>query len=238
MATIFCFACGRRVPADSTFCPYCGARQERAVPVARPSSSTLHPVVVAAFLLFFPPVGLILMWTSTDWDPDVKWGISGLFFPPLWLRFLWKVWWLPYAVGAFLAALILHAMIFGGFSTTGGIVILLLIAILLVLTSPRPSKPAEAPADVATGLREAIGHKLDLCHDLIAEIEQTVALDLLPADSPVRLLYARALEQRSEALDLLNRAASQRELLAVDERVSRTLSDLRAVKDGLPAAGG
>ena len=35
--------------------------------------------VIIAFLIFFFPVGLFLMWKYTNWDKKVKWSITGLF---------------------------------------------------------------------------------------------------------------------------------------------------------------
>src|ERR687885_81273 len=114
-APMYCHACGRRIPAGSAYCSHCGAAQGRSA--VRDRSGMNSALTVLALIIFFP-VGLILMWCSTDWDDDLKWAISGLFFPPLWLRFLWKVPWLPYALGALLAALTIQGAVFHGISVT------------------------------------------------------------------------------------------------------------------------
>lgn len=201
-----------------------------------PPRSDLPSVLVALLLIFFPPLGLILMWTSTDWSSDVKWGLSGIFFPPLWLRFLWKVWWLPYAVGAILAAVTLQAAIFGGFSAAGAVAILTIIAIVLLLTlgSQRSGKPEVH--DLGAQLRQTIDDKLDLCNNLIADIEADLSLDLLPFNNPARARYTRALEMRSQGQELFQRATTQPQLVEADSRVSRALRELRSVRDGIASS--
>ena len=76
--------------------------------------------------------------------------------------------------------------------------------------------------------------RLDACDDLIADIEGSVALDLLPASAHARQLYTRALEMRSEGARLFGRAVSLQELRAADERITTALHELRAVRDGIP----
>jgi hypothetical protein len=196
-------------------------------------SSEIPSVLVALLLIFFPPLGLILMWTSTDWSSDVKWGISGIFFPPLWLRFLWKVWWLPYAVGALLAAVTLQGAIFGGLSVAGAVAILTIIAIVLLLTLGSQRSGKQEVHDFGSQLRQTIDDKLDLCNNLIADIEADLSLELLPANNPARARYIRALEMRSQGQELFQRAATQPQLVEADTRISRALRELRSVRDGI-----
>src|SRR5947209_10854460 len=127
---MYCHTCGQRVPQGAAFCPSCGGSLQ---PIA-PRRQSLHPVLVVLSMLLFPPLGFILMWAATDWPSDVKWAISGFFFPPLWLRFLWKVDWLPYAAGALLAGFVLDKALFDEFSFGGAMAILLVIAVVLLVT--------------------------------------------------------------------------------------------------------
>jgi hypothetical protein len=76
-----------------------------------------------------------------------------------------------------------------------------------------------------------IESKVDTCHDLIAQIERTLSIDLLPADAPARRQYMHALEMRSEAMALYERATSRPELLAADARLSRAIEELRTARD-------
>lgn len=224
---MYCHACGQVIPAGSLFCSHCGSTQQ----VAAPRRDTVPSVLVALALIFFPPLGLILMWTSTDWDSDVKWGISGLFFPPLWLRFIWRVWWLPYAIGGLLALAILRDAS-DGLSTVSA-VLLGLIALILFLTFNSQRRTRFKRRTRLEGLRAAIERKLEYCHDLIAEIEGRQAL----GDTGVRRLQSRymaALEMRSQGNRLLEHARSRQELLAADHQISRALNEFRAIHDGLP----
>lgn len=227
---MYCHACGRRLPARSAFCPSCGAAQP--VAPAPPPRSTIHPALITLALVFFFPLGLILMWTSSDWDDDVKWAITGFIFPPLWTRFLWKIPWLPYAFDAFIAALLLNGVINHGLSLVAAVLILTVITLWLLVT--RPSGRKSAAPDAVTALRQEVEERLDACNDLIADIEGGVALDLLPASAHARQLYARALEMRSEGARLFGRAVSMQELRRADERITTALHELRAVRDGIP----
>ena len=80
-------------------------------------------------------------------------------------------------------------------------------------------------------VREAIEEKLDECHDLIAEIEADLSLDLLPVGTPLRGRYVEALELRSTGQDLLRGATTRRELTMAENRIDRALRDLRLVRD-------
>jgi hypothetical protein len=173
------------------------------------------------------------MWTSTDWDSDVKWAISGIFFPPLWLRFLWKVPWLPYAIGLLLAGITLQAALFGNFSPAATVAILGTILVILMFTLgtqfPRKGRrPQLSPRQT-----RAVEEKLNACDALIAEIESDLSLELLPITSPQRRRYARALELRAEGNELFRRADDPGELAAAEGRITGALRELRSIHDGI-----
>jgi hypothetical protein len=228
-ATMYCHACGGRIPAGSAYCSHCGAAQGH---LPRDRSGTNSALVILALIFFFP-LGLVLMWTSTDWNTDLKWAISALFFPPLWLRFLWKVPWLPYAVGALLAALTIQGAVFGGISVVGAIAILTVITVILLFTLGMQRPRKRAGADMNEEQYRAVEEKLDACDDLIADIEADLSLELLPIGSPERQRYVRALEMRSEGRELFQRAATPRELVAAEGRVTGALRELRALRNGI-----
>jgi hypothetical protein len=56
---------------------------------------------------------------------------------------VWKVPWLPYAVGALLAAVTIQGAIFGGIAASGAIAILVVITVILLFTlgMQHPRKP-------------------------------------------------------------------------------------------------
>ena len=76
-------------------------------------------------------------------------------------------------------------------------------------------------------LRVTVEADLQRCHEIIAEIESTIALDLLPAGSSARMIYARALEMRREALQLLGDTHRDEDLRRARGLVMRALEDLR-----------
>jgi hypothetical protein len=224
----YCYACGGRLSNGPRFCPHCGAAQG---PVQH-HRSTVPVVVVALMLLFFFPLGLLVMWTSTDWDDDVKWAISGLFFPPLWLRFLWKIWWLPYVAGVLAAALTIRGALLGGLSWTGGFAILAVIAVVLFITwSVQRSKQPDAVE--IPDLTEAAEQALTACDEVIAELETNSVLALLPTSSPELAQYGHALELRSHGRELLERSATPRDVARAERRLSEALHELESLRDSL-----
>ncbi|MGI8825924.1 MAG: hypothetical protein ACR2JC_09805 [Chloroflexota bacterium] len=152
------------MPAGSAFCPGCGASQHLPAP-----RSSVPAGIIAALLLLMPPIGLILMWTSSAWDDDVKWAISGIFFPPLWLRFLWKISWLPAAVMALIALALTDAVVQGGMSVVGAIAIVAMVAMILLLIRPSQRK-AQSVEGSGVSLRHLVEGKLAACDDVIADL--------------------------------------------------------------------
>jgi len=189
---------------------------------------------IALTLVFFPPIGLILMWSSSGWSDDLKWGISGIFFPPLWLRFLWRIPWLAYAAMGGVAVLLVSA-IRSGFPIVAAVAILIAVVVFLLLLKPAQPAPRRKAQEPSAELRRQIEAKVDACNDLIADIEGTVDLDLLPSTSPWRRRYNRALEMRSTGLGLLDEGGN---LWAADQRLSEALLELRVVRKGLSEGEG
>ena len=69
---MYCRHCGQPIPVDPTFCPRCGQPQgAQPAPVQGGINSAW---IILAFIVF-PPLGYILMWTSSHWSSAVKWAI-------------------------------------------------------------------------------------------------------------------------------------------------------------------
>src|SRR5947209_16420548 len=95
---MYCRNCGQQVPEDAKYCPSCGADQGTAG-----NRGIATPWIVLALLLF-PPLGIVLLFTSSRLSANTKWFLGGLFFTPLWARFLWQRPWPPATKLALLAA--------------------------------------------------------------------------------------------------------------------------------------
>jgi len=74
---------------------------------------------------------------------------------------------------------------------------------------------------------------LNSCHDMIQEIESSILLDLLPPESRTRLLYARGLETRSQAAELLSERVTDVQLTRAYSLVVQALEDFRSAKEHL-----
>jgi hypothetical protein len=192
---------------------------------------------VVLSLLFFPPFGFVLLWAATDWPSDVKWAVSGIFFPPLWLRFLWKVDWLPYVAGALLAGFVADKAIFGPLSAGGAIAIILLIAVILLVTFGVQRSRERAQEPDLTPLRRAIEEKLDLSNEIIAQIEADRSLDLVPARLPIHDRYMEALNLRSQGQERFARAAALADLVEANYRLEGALAGLRSIQRELSDEG-
>jgi hypothetical protein len=70
---------------------------------------------------------------------------------------------------------------------------------------------------------------------LIAEIEGTIALDLLPDRASERLHYRRALETRAEGAENLHQAANADAMSLANDKLSRAVAGLVATRDALVA---
>lgn len=226
MDDLYCRKCGNPLAADAAFCQRCGAALQP--PMTR-SGSVNSALVIVALILFFP-IGLYLMWAHSDWDADVKWGISGLLLPPLWTRFLWRARW-PLAIKVLLAAALLALVevvdveVFG-IAGSGPAAILIINILVTFLVARSVMNVRSEHGD----LRAIIESKLDTCHQLIAEVEAGGEMELLPAGSSLRRRYIQALEMRSEGMSLFEGAQSRPDLVAADARISRALDELRATR--------
>lgn len=222
---MYCRYCGSAIPADAAFCPHCGNSQ----PAKAVSKGGLPDWLIVALLIFVPPLGWILMWTSSRWKVDVKAVVT---FPPAWPILFWRLSWPPLQRLALIAALVAATVLWfgsvaGPTAATAILFVIVVIAALVIMTS----RPREAPDTGLDQLRQMIESKVDTCHDLIDQIERTLAFDLLPSDSPVRSQYMHALEMRSEGMALFERATTRPDLVAADARLSRAMEELRTARD-------
>lgn len=81
--------------------------------------------------------------------------------------------------------------------------------------------------------RSSIVAGLDACHELIAEIETGIGLDLIPPQSPARMRYVRCLEARREVAETLTHSNSVTELHRAHDLIVRVLHELRVTKQHL-----
>lgn len=230
---MYCSNCGTRLPDDAVYCPACGAAQDGSTRREKVG----HPLSAAFVILaFFPPIlGLIPLWILAPWRRDTKLAVSLGLMPPivpqLWGPVIWRQQWTRELRVLAVAAIFLGDPLLLGYVAgfTAGLIAWITTILVLVVWVLVARGRAEPQAGETA--RQRIEGKLDACDDLIAEIEHTVALDLLPAGSPVREHYVRALEMRSEGFGLLQRASTERELVAADRAITRALQELRATRD-------
>lgn len=187
------------------------------------------PAIILALVLFFP-VGLILLWKS-DWTEDTKWSVTGLLLWPLWIRTVLRQHW-PNSmkVLASVALVLGYAAMFTRLSGAA----LLLVGLPAFAWTLWQSRSVSDVGSANAPAREGVRMTLDRCHDVIAEIESTIALDLLPAKSWLRDRYIQALEIRQEAANLLSSTDSRVGVENAREKAERALSLLIEVKQGLP----
>ncbi len=238
---MYCHNCGLHLGEAANFCPRCGADQGQAT---RDTGGIATPWIILALILL-PPLGLLLMFTSSRWSNDTKWWVGGLFFAPLWTRFLWRRRWPPAVKVGLLSVLavayLLTVAAWTGASAAFWITVLTIIAVVFIVRSKGAQPREEAEGRTSQpALRAAVRAKLDSCHDLIAQIEGNTVLDLFPLSSPARQRYVQALELRAGAMDLYERANNERDLRAADARANEALRELTAAQDALwsgPDAG-
>jgi predicted nucleic acid-binding Zn ribbon protein len=224
---MYCRYCGATIPADGAFCPQCGKAQD--ADVARKSG--IPTWLIITLLIFFPPAGFILMWLS-NWKRWVKIFLTGFLFPPIWLLLLWEM---PFSdevkagiiTGLVAANSLWLAPVAGATATIAFLIVTVVLGTLWIQSIRRSKSVVD---DGTAALRRMIDSKVDTCHDLIAEIEGTLAFDLLPSDSPLRRQYMHALEMRSEGMELYERAASRPDLVAADARLTRAVEELRTAR--------
>lgn len=236
---MYCRHCGRSIPNDAKYCPACGLEQDGGMRSGHP----LPSAVIILALILLPPLGLLLMWTSSRWSDDTKWLVSGLFFAPLWLRFLWRAHW-PVAVklgaaGAFMIAFFLTLLVYAGRGVALWLTLATLV-LLFVLFRSHFAHPSAAGEDTAerrlAARRQAVEATLDSCHAIIAEIEEHTVFDLFPPSSVQRRQYMEALEVRSHAMSLFQHAATQEDLAAAEARATEARNRLQSAQDGLWSA--
>lgn len=231
---MYCRDCGQQVPEGARYCPNCGADQGATRHQPR---GVATPWIILALVLF-PPLGLLLVFTSSRWSDQAKWMVAGFFFTPLWARFLWQRRWPPTVklalLAAFMAAYFLAILSFTGVGSAVFISILTIVTLFFVIRSKGAQPRAQADDGAGwTNLRGTVASKLESCHDVIAEIEEHTVFDFFPMASPERRQYLAALEARSEAMDLYERAHTDADLAAADARATEALHGLKAAQDSL-----
>jgi hypothetical protein len=231
---LYCRDCGQPVPAGAKYCPGCGAEQGESI--RRPKGIATPWIILA--LILFPPLGFLLMFTSSRWSDDTKWIVGGFFFTPLWARFLWQRQWPPAVkiglLAAFLAAYAVVMVAIAGPSAAVWIVLVTVVALFFILRSKGAQPQSQAgTATGQTNLRSVVQSKLDSCHDLIAQIEEHTIFDFFPMSSPERRQYLAALEVRAEAMELYERADTGSDLAAADQRATEALNELTSAQDAL-----
>jgi hypothetical protein len=228
MSQLDCGSCGRALSPDDANCPVCGLGVGGGVESGS-ARVRVDSVAVILALIFVFPLGLYLMWRSSDWSTGVKWGISGLFLPPLWGYFIWRL------HASLALKLVLSTALVGlvelfdinaiGISGTALGIILVLNVVTLVLMA-RASFGVEAEDRMR---HHAIERKLDACHELIAQIE----LSPLPVGSRLHTTYLHALDMREEGAHLLDESLYKDCLREADSLLTGALAELTAVSRGL-----
>jgi hypothetical protein len=231
---MYCRHCGQQVPADARYCPSCGADQ--GTTENRPQGIATPWIILA--LLLFPPLGVVLLFTSSRLSANTKGFLGGLFFTPLWARFLWQRPWPPAAklalLAAFTAAYFVALVAFIHLTAAVWVTILTIVALFFIVRSKGAQPRTRADTTTSrTSLRSAVQSKLDSCHDLIAQIEGHTVFDFFPMSSPERQQYLQALEVRAEAMDLYEHAATGPDLAAADARATEALDELKSAQDAL-----
>jgi hypothetical protein len=84
-------------------------------------------------------------------------------------------------------------------------------------------------------VREIAEERLRTCDSLIAEIEGTVALDLLPEHAAERLQYRQALEKRAEGSANLQKAVDLPAVSMASDKLTHALAGLIATRNALTA---
>lgn len=208
------------------------AVQGRTAPGAIASNYTdewyKNPVVVILALVFFWPVGLALMWKFAPWTDDTKWAVSGIFFWPLWARFAWKRGW-SNALGVAVLILLAAAYVVLLTPARGVALFVGIPAFILALQSG----DKERAPDISDSQRRDAEAKLAACDDLIGAIEGTIALSLLPDNSPIHSRYMHALEERKAGAETLERAVTDEDVTNAGQRLTGALRDLRGVSKEL-----
>lgn len=235
-----CAECGSRLPTVRGG-PRCAgtnsAVYRRAGPVS-PAAGGEGPgkwyattPAIVLLLVFFFPAGLLLMWKYATWSEDTKWVVSGVYFWPLWMHFVWRQ---PWGYWRKVAAGTLLVCAYASMATTrvsGFGLLIAVTAFVWALTVRDPGRTISGPKKQDWRDLEA---RLSLCDDLVASIESSVALRLLPAGSPVLSQYVHGLDARREAIDLMDRGGESDPAVA-RQKLAAAWHDLHAVSSSLAA---
>jgi uncharacterized RDD family membrane protein YckC len=101
--------------------------------------------------------------------------------------------------------------------------------------APAGARQDLTPADA----RRRAETSLQLADTLVAQIEQqSITLDLLPADSSLRRQYALSLQLRADGARLLERAGGTAALAEADRKINAAVAELQAVRDTLSSLPG
>lgn len=204
--------------------PSAAATGARHAPGASYSASRpLSTTALVLWLVLFFPVGLVLMWTRSAWSQDTRWAVSGAYCWPLWWWFVRRTEWSRNRRGLVAAALV------GGYVlvfTPAAPVALLCIGIPGFIWAMRSRQPEAAPESESTVSASApsideIEAKLTHCDTLVCDIERSVVIDLLPADSSGHALYHQGLQLRSQGAEILGKSASEQDLARADLLLTR-----------------
>ncbi len=94
---------------------------------------------------------------------------------------------------------------------------------------------APSPSVIETPQQRA-ARQLDRCDQLIVQVEQdSVALDLLPSESPLRQHYLSALQLRADGVWMAEHAATPASQAEAEKKIAGAVEELIAVRDGLIA---
>ncbi len=241
---MFCPHCGD-ASHGLTYCSTCGKRlaEDRRVQFARVESRldvTVNvggPTLVVSGNRPRSPLPAHRPPPKLPWSADKKWAVCGLFFWPLWGRFIWRQTW-PLGLKALSILGIVGAYL--GLVTNTLFVLSLLVgltALLWVMWVLRSTRPDDKPEidDGMQDVRDAFSRDLTACDDTITEIERTIAVELLSAKSPERTRYLAALESRKSAIEYFESAKSTQDVKRAREQLVMALGELRITERSVSA---
>jgi len=108
-----------------------------------------------------------------------------------------------------------------------------MIAGTLVLDKKRAA--ITTSTEMPESARRSAAARLTHCDEIVASIESSNALDLLPRDNPLQAQYRHALEIRSEGARLLESPLPANYYVA-DETLTRAVAELHAVQEAIQAS--
>jgi hypothetical protein len=236
---MFCRFCGARLPEDSAFCHRCGKAQAE-------TSNRSMPWWFIVLMIVIGPIGWIVLLFSGLWSVTfalsarMRYTLAGFLFPPLWAPLVWELRIPRWARAAIIAGIVvantfwLNRLSHGWTLPLIGLIATVIFFLIWLVRSRSPAGDAEQR--YLDGIRREIEEDLDMCHELIAEIEERIAVAPLSSGSAPQRRYAHALELRAEGADLLGRAESEDDLLAAERQIGRALDALEGVRDMVSTA--